>query len=704
VTKRGAAWPTPREELDLLAGPVLADGQPSWTLHDPVRNLFFQLDWASFEILRRWQLADPAAIVRDIAEQTTLQIDVSQVHAMVQFLKVHELLQPLPGSTPDLIASWQRRRAGWSQWLLHNYLFFRVPLVRPDAFLSRWAPRLDFVFSATFRWLSLGALLLGIWGVARSWEVFTATLVDMLSWQGLAAYGGTLLAVKVLHELGHGITAKRYGCRVPTMGVAFLVLWPVAYTDTNEVWKLTRRDQRLKVAAAGIVTELLVAVWALLAWAWLPEGGPRSMAFLLATTTWVSTLVINASPFMRFDGYFLLSDFLQMPNLHGRSFALARWDLRERLFALGEPPPEYFSPSRQRGLILFAWGTWLYRVVLFLGIAVLVYHFFIKALGIFLFLVEIVWFIAKPLWAEISAWRERASAIRHSGRARTSAAVLLTLLVLCVLPWPLPVQTRGLLEARQLWPLHALEASQLLALPVSAAVTNNAEVFRLYSPALEASEAQSLARWQQTSRQSAAAGFDAELRRDWQVLHERQAEAEAQQSALVSEASRYKVLAPGAGQLRDLDPDLRAGEWMARRELLGRIVGDDGLQVVTYVEEADLYRIHPGDSALFIADGGVGGALQLRVRSIDQDASRSLNEAVLSTAAGGHVEVRSAQNLLFPERPVYRVVLDVPTESTAAWASQHRWRGRVSIRGSWEAPGARFIRTATSVFWREAGF
>jgi putative peptide zinc metalloprotease protein len=82
----------------------------------------------------------------------------------------------------------------------------------------------------------------------------------------------------------------------------------------------------------------MIAAWALLAWVWLPEGAPKSMAFLLATTTWVSTLAINASPFMRFDGYFLLSDFLQMPNLHSRAFALARWDIREKLFKLGEPP------------------------------------------------------------------------------------------------------------------------------------------------------------------------------------------------------------------------------------------------------------------------------------------------------------------------------------------------------------------------------
>ena len=138
--------------------------------------------------------------------------------------------------------------------------------------MTRWTPRLAFLYGPAFRWLTQAALLAGMWGVSRSWDAFTATLVDMLSWEGLAAYGLTLAAVKTLHEFGHGVTAKRYGCRVPTMGVAFLVLWPVAYTDTNEVWKLTRRDQRLKVAAAGIATELTIAVWAMLAWVWLPDG------------------------------------------------------------------------------------------------------------------------------------------------------------------------------------------------------------------------------------------------------------------------------------------------------------------------------------------------------------------------------------------------------------------------------------------------
>ncbi|MBV8250339.1 MAG: HlyD family secretion protein, partial [Comamonas sp.] len=147
------------------------------------------------------------------------------------------------------------------------------------------------------------------------------------------------------------------------------------------------------------------------------------------------------------------------------------------------------------------------------------------------------------------------------------------------------------------------------------------------------------------------------------------------------------------------------GEWLARRELLGKIVGAERLEILAYVQEEDVQRIRPGDSALFIADGGTGPALDLKVRSIDRDATRTLTEAALSTVAGGNIQVRSMQGFLYPERPVYRVVLDVTTPQPADHAAlQHRWRGKVSIRGRWEAPAAQFAKTAASVFWREAGF
>jgi len=190
--------------------------------------------------------------------------------------------------------------------------------------------------------------------------VFRTTLVDTLTPSGFVSYALSLTLVKMLHECGHAFTAKRLGCRVPTMGVAFLVMWPVLFTDVNETWRLPDRRDRLAVGVAGIAVELAIAAWSTVLWVLLPDGPLRQMTFLLAAITWLTSLTINLSPFMRFDGYFLLMDAVNIPNLHTRAFNMARWWVRETLFGLNEEPPEAFSPGRRRFLIIFAFAVWIY--------------------------------------------------------------------------------------------------------------------------------------------------------------------------------------------------------------------------------------------------------------------------------------------------------------------------------------------------------
>ena len=439
--------PPLREELSLHAGPALATGEPSYTLEDPVRNQFFRIDWLSFEVLRRWSLGTPQWVLDDIEHDTPLDIGLDEIEAVLAFLDQNQLLQPDPISSVKVMAARHKaQRGAWHTQLLHSYLFFRIPLVKPDRWLTRVAPSFEWIFSNTFARLTLLALVISGVQIYREWGRLGSMLMDTFTPAGLACYGLALAGVKCAHELGHAITAKRRGCRVPTMGLAFLVLWPVPYTDTNDVWRLNNKHHRQQVAAAGVATELIVAIWSSLAWAVLPDGVLRSIVFPLATTTWIATLAINASPFMRFDGYFVVSDWLDMPNLHGRSFALARWDLRERLFGLGAPPPEYFPPRRHWGLILFAWGVWLYRLTLFLGIAILVYHFFIKLVGIFLFAIEMSWFILRPLATELRVWRKLWPQIRTTRRTRRTAWLLGAAVLLFVLPWPTRVQSSGVLR------------------------------------------------------------------------------------------------------------------------------------------------------------------------------------------------------------------------------------------------------------------
>ncbi len=698
--------PRLREELDLLPGPALPDGQPSWTLHDPVRNQFFRIDWPTLEILQRWDMDDAALIAADVSGHTTLTLTRDDVVKVAQFLVQHQLVQASAEGAPRKMAEQLARIQGSPlQWLLHHYLFFRIPLLKPDAWLTRWLPVARGFGSRAFAWMTGLAFAFGFAQVVRRWDIFAASLVDTFNLEGLLAYGVALFFVKLLHELGHAFTAKHYGCRVPTMGVAFLVMWPVAYTDTNETWRLTHRLQRLHVAAAGIATELVIAVWATLAWALLPAGGAQSAAFVLATTSWVATLAINASPFMRFDGYFILMDALDLPNLHGRSFALARWKLREWLFDLGEDPPEHFSRPMTIGLIAFAWATWLYRLVLFLGIAVLVYHFFIKLVGIFLFLVEIVWFVAKPLATELAVWRSLWPRIRERSRSRKTAWGVMGLLLLLVLPWPGRITASAVLRPQETWPVFAPGGARIDALPFThgAAVPAGRALVGLYVPDLASREQVLQARLSQQRWQAAASAFDEDMRKRWMVAEQSRVTTEAELQGVQVEQNQYSPTAPYDGHLLLADPDLAVGQWVSRKEPLAVLVRQGtAWRVETWLEEDDVARVHVGQSARFFTDGVTAPVLALTVSAIDRDAARVLPRKELASASGGHVLTREKNGQLVPERAVYRVAFDV--QDMPAALNQLAWRGQLNIHADWQSPASRYVRQVISVLVREVGF
>ncbi|MEO7494526.1 MAG: secretion protein HylD [Massilia sp.] len=694
-----------REELSLHPGPSLSTGEPSHTLEDPVRNQFFRIDWLTFEILARWSLGNARDIADSVSAATTLAASEDDVMAVAGFMNDNQLLRPDPVASSKTMAARRRAMSGpWHRQLLHHYLFFRIPLLKPDRRLGRVAPAFDWFYSAAFARVTLLALLFGAVQVYRDWDHFSATLVDTLTPGGLLAYAFALTGVKCLHELGHAMTAKRYGCRVPTMGLAFLVLWPVPYTDTNDTWRLGNKRSRQHVAAAGVATELVIAAWATLAWVLLPDGLLRSIAFPLATTTWLATLAINTSPFMRFDGYFVLSDWLDLPNMHGRAFALARWHLREVLFGVGAPRPELFSRRRHVGMILFAWGTWLYRVALFLGIAVLVYHFFIKIVGLFLFAVEISWFVLKPIASEVHAWRALWPQIRQRRRTRVSLFLAALLVVLLFVPMPTRIQATALLHPEKVFTLHAPLHAQVAQLPVAEGgrVAAGQVMMRLATSEGESQRKAVEARIERLRWQGQTAGFDAEQRRQSGVLAEQLASAEAELAALREDAAFFSPLAPFAGRLRDIEPELAPGVWVGRNERLAVLVADGPDEVDTYLEEGTAQGVAIGQSARFYADGLEGPFVEMKVAAIDKDASHTLPGGLWAAQLGGSVAAREKQGIWYPEHAVYHVRFALTGPAGAL--EGRSWRGKVVIAGHWEAPGARFVRAFFGVFWREFGF
>jgi putative peptide zinc metalloprotease protein len=700
-----AVLPPLREELTLHNGPAASDGSPTWNLQDPIRNRFFRIDWSTFLILSHWHLGKPDAICAAVQDETPVEITPSDVETVVTFLAQSELLQCSdPRATRRLLAANQLARQSFWTWLLHHYLFFRIPLFRPDAWLTRLTPHVEIFYSRNFLRLTLLALAIGLFETFRQWPHFKATFVDTLSWERLTAYAGVLIAIKALHELGHAFTAKRYGCRVPAMGVAFLVMWPVAYTDVNETWKLPSRKQRLAVGAAGVLTELAVAAWATFAWAFLPDGALRGFAFLLAAVTWISTLAINASPFMRFDGYFLLSDWLDIPNLHSRAFALARWRLREFLFGLREEKPEYFSAARERLLIVFAVLTWLYRLALFIGIAVLVYRHVFKALGLVLFIVEIAWFVALPVGQELKEWAKRWPAIRGSRRARSRAGLGLALAALLVLPLDVRVGTQAMLRPTRSIEIYAPDASIVTIAPAlhGARIAAGQPLVKLFSPDIERRLALAQSHRARIVAQLRASNLDVSLQADLPVLREQLAALDSELAGLAQENARLEPAAPFAGIVVDTLPDLHAGDTVSRHARLATLIDRSSWDVKAYLEERDVARVSVGDKARFYPETPGALPLDLTVQSIDRDASRTLPEAALGSIHGGEIPVRASGETQIPERAIYGIVLRVDKPETLRAIQQ--LRGQVTIRAKPQTVLADYTEAAASVLIRESGW
>lgn len=700
--------PPLREDLGLHPGPDATDGSPTWTLHDPASHRFFSLSWPAFELLSRWGLRDPSALLAAVHRETTLEVREDDLLALVDMLRSNHLLVASDArQTEQLVAHAAATRMSPGQWLLKHYLFFRVPVLQPMRWLQRSSRWVRWAFQPAF-WVGCLALMVtGLVLAGRRWDEFSHTLTSYASWEGLLAVALALSGAKVLHELGHAFTATHFGCRVPTMGVAFLVMWPVLYTDTNEAWKLTSRRQRLWVGAAGMLSELALASVALVAWSLLPDTPAwapiRSGAFLLATTTWVLTVAVNASPFMRFDGYFLLSDAINMPNLHERAFALGRWWMREALFAWGDPPPERFTQARQRGLIVFAFATWLYRLVLFFGIALLVYHAFFKALGLLLLGVELVWFIARPVWREWKVWWQQRQRWRWNGATRRTLAVLAGLLLLLCWPWSASVRVPGVLSPSEVQVVAATYAAQVVGTPPreGQAVKAGDLLLQLRSPELEQQWQQAVVQEQQLRLQLEQQPFDERLRELGPALRKQWEGAVAMVQGLSAQKEQLAVRAPFAGTIVEVAEGLHPGIWVPGGERLLSLAGPDGLKADAYADEAALQGLETGTPATFVPAVPEERSRRCALSRIDPVQLATLDEPGLADVHGGPVPVQRLQDGRYaPQRPTFHLRLD---RCEAQAAPRREIFGTVHLaaseRRSWLGDGLRWL---VALWHREA--
>jgi len=653
-----------RQDLTLLPVEADKDGTPAWTLHDPAQNRFFRFGPVEIELLSMPLTGAPAEIAARAAARLGRPVAAADVAAFQAFLHRNNLLEA--SGDADRARLLQARAAlkpMWLIWLVRNYLSLRLPLVRPDDFLARTVGYLRWWFAPQVKYamFALGAVALLL--VVQRWDEFLATAVDFLTPRGLVAYAAALIVIKILHELGHAYTAKHHGARVPAMGVAFVIFWPLLYTDTTDAWRLSRRRARVEIDVAGMKAELAVAILALLLWSLLPDGRLRGLCFLASTTSLLLTFTINLNPLMRFDGYYLLSDWLGIENLQERAAALARWRWREFLFALGEPPPE----PRSAGMVAYAVAGWIYRTGLTFTIAFFIYTFFFKLLGLLLMTMQLWFYVLRPAWREIASLRTFLPRVLRSGRSWVTFAVLAGLVALLAMPFSRDVSLPAYLQARQSADLYAPLAGQAAGLRLrnGAAVAGGDALLTVASPDMAFERAQldsaiRMLRWQ-LEIQGLAPPW---LRRSGVIEADLRASLERQRS-LQRQDERSRIVAPFDGVLRDVVRDLHDGQWVAEGEYLGRVVAPGDWEGVAFMTEAEAERVRAESRGRFVAADGSHGERAVAVDRIDPVAVHEFDRPYLLSLHGGPLLAKAGPgNVPVPMATYYRIRLSVDESDT----------------------------------------
>ena len=699
------ALPPLRQELSLFPGPVKKNGSRAWILSDPAANRFFHISWPSLEILKRWHLGSPGDVVASVNKETPLTITVEHVKNLLLFVRLNYLTEIRDAQDKErLLSSHRNSRQHWAKWLLRNYLFLRIPLFRPDKFLDFFKPWVAFMFTAWF-WRFMGvAAVAGGYLAFREWDSFISTFAAFGTWRQLLCFSGAIVLCKIAHEMGHAFAANRYGCRIGTMGIAFLVLFPMLFTDTTEAWKLPSRQKRLVIGASGILSELILAVFALLTWSFLSPGILKSVAFFLATTAWVLSLLMNLSPFMRFDGYFLLSDLTGMENLHERSFAFGRWFIRKLFLGTPISPPELLKSSTRNWLILFSFATWIYRFFLFLSIALLVYYAFFKVLGIILMTVEICWFICLPVWREIKQWWTYG---KISGSRRFTVLFFcfsVLALILLFMPWRRTVSSPAIwraVEHREIFAPFPARVKEIPAAP-DQHVEKGDLLMVLEDPDLENRIHRTSLEIERLQWQLNHQPFDTRLLDQGEVLKQQLAEAVSRLDTGMDEAEKLKILSPISGVIAEMNEEIGPGGWLADKESIFYIITDRQSVVESFIDEKDLGHVTVGGNARFYPESLEWNAMACEVTTIDRINIDELEAPYLASIYGGDIPVRkSARGGMVPEYPLYRVQYG----NCASQNSRPQIvRGRVVFKGKPESLFLGIFRRVTAVLIRESNF
>ncbi|MFM7070551.1 MAG: site-2 protease family protein [Planctomycetota bacterium] len=350
--------------LDLRVSPRIEGGESYYVIDDPLHGRYYRLGTAEYAFV---SLLDGRTTLRDALAKLSSaapghQLSENEAAGLCRWLARQDLAQTAESSRSERLSA-RAEKDERRQWLARiNPLSFRIPLLsNPDRAINAAQRLVGSVFSPAASGVWIGLVIVGCYRLQANWEQFASSLRGFLAPDNWLWIGVCWLLLKLLHELAHGIACQRYGGAVREAGVMFVMLAPLAYVDVTSSWRFPDRWQRIVVAAAGMYAEIAVAAIAAIVWSETESPWTKFLCANLVAMASLATIVFNANPLMKFDGYYILSDWLGIPNLYPNGEQYLKTWARRHLFGVSVALPEW--PQRQRRIIqCYAWASLAWRV------------------------------------------------------------------------------------------------------------------------------------------------------------------------------------------------------------------------------------------------------------------------------------------------------------------------------------------------------
>ena len=531
-----------------------------------------------------------------------------------------------------------KRKARWMRLLSP-----RIALVDPDRFLIRVFPAIAWLFRPWVLALWLGVALL-------------AGLLALMHWDALATYGAQRLddpqqwillvclypLVKGLHELGHCLAVKSGGAAVNEMGITLLVFLPVPYVDASAASSFASKNRRMLVGAAGIMVEVFLSSLALFTWLLCGDGMVRDMVFAVMVIGGVSTLLFNGNPLLRFDGYYILADAVEIPNLASRSARYYAYLTRRYLLGVPCESP-HTNVGERRWFLFYGAASTIYRYSITIGIAL-----FLIATVPVLGTVMAAWLLSiqliLPLGRQLHYLLFNPALSGRRVRAFCAVVGILGTLfiMLALMPFPSSTNVEGIvmLPERSVVRAEVDGFLQQQNMPDEAFVVQGDVLFVLSNPQLDTQTAVLAARLQELNARRDMLRMDERAARE--IHTERLAQTRQELADLQERQAGLSVRSPGEGALHVPFSDDRMGRFVRQGDMLAYLTNNEDavVRVVATQQDASRIRENVEHIEVRLADG-TASTLSGQLLGEAPLASDKLPSAALGSQAGGLIPVDS---------------------------------------------------------------